>query len=141
MVDQYERSKLYNLCNITGSALVVVFYGIAIGISYAITHNKVDDGPVIKTYQVLLGYFGVLTLACTVPFFVLQKFRPGQALPEGANPLTIGPRQVWQALKSVRNLKHAILYLVAYALLQEGEYSYRRLSAAHSIQPLARTGT
>lgn len=119
IVDQYERSKLYNLCNITGSVLVVIFYGIAIGISYAITHNSTEDGPVIKTFRVLLGYFGVLVLICVVPFFCLHKFRPGQQLPEGTHIWAVGPKQAWQALKSIRQLKHAVLYLIAYTLLQE----------------------
>ncbi|KAL1411607.1 hypothetical protein Q8F55_002571 [Vanrija albida] len=116
-LDGYERSKLYNLVNITGSALVVVFYAIAVGISAGVGFKT--DTELITTYRVLMGYFGALTVLCTMPFFIVQKHRPGQKLPEGTRWWLAGPQQVWSALKSVRELKQCILYLVAYFMLQE----------------------
>lgn len=88
-LDAYERSKLYNLCNITGSALVVTFYAIAVGITAGVGYKT--DHQLITSYRVLMGYFGVITVACTVPFFILQKHRPGQQLPAGTNWLSVGP--------------------------------------------------
>lgn len=118
-MDQYQRAKLYNICNITGSALVVVFYGAAIGISYAITHNSTADGPVIKAYRVLLGYFGGAIVLCCLPFFLIGKHRPGQQVPDGVPIWQVGPRQAWSAAKAVVNLRNAVWYLIAYALLGE----------------------
>ncbi|PMB67070.1 Autophagy-related protein 22 [Beauveria bassiana] len=87
-LDSYERSKLYNLCNITGSALVVVFYAIAVGISAGIGFGT--PRKLIYSYNVLMGYFGALTVICTLPFFLVQKHRPGQQLPEGTSFCSVG---------------------------------------------------
>lgn len=98
---------------------MVIFYAVAIGISWGVTHNSTADDVVIKAYQVLLGYFGALILLCCVPFFLVQRFRPGQDLPEGKKIWQVGPTQVWRAVKDIRHLKHALLYLIAYALISE----------------------
>ncbi|KAM3448277.1 hypothetical protein MY3296_007960 [Beauveria thailandica] len=87
-LDSYERAKLYNLCNITGSALVVVFYAIAVGISAGIGFDS--PRKLIYSYNVLMGYFGALTVICTVPFFLVQKHRPGQQLPKGTSFWSVG---------------------------------------------------
>ncbi|ORX36955.1 putative autophagy protein [Kockovaella imperatae] len=116
-LDQYERAQLYNMSNITGSALVVVTYAISIGISYALGYGS--DATLIHSYNILLAYFGAITVLCTLPFLILQKHRPGQALPEGVSFWTAGPRQVWSATKHARHLKHCMLYLVAWCCLQE----------------------
>ena len=70
-LDQYERAQLYNMCNITGSALVVLTYAISIGISQAVGFGS--PTTLIHSYNVLLGYFGAVTVICTLPFLILQK--------------------------------------------------------------------
>ncbi|TQV97545.1 hypothetical protein V2A60_006704 [Cordyceps javanica] len=116
-LDSYERSKLYNLCNITGSALVVVFYAIAVGISAGIGFDTPQQ--LIRSYNVLMGYFGALTVICTVPFFLVQKHRPGQQLPEGTSFWSVGFKQIWSAIKSAKQLRQCLLYLLAFFMLQE----------------------
>ena len=71
MLDQYERAQLYNMSNITGSALVVITYAISVGISQAI--GFANDATLIHSYNVLLGYFGAVTVICTLPFLIIQK--------------------------------------------------------------------
>jgi len=56
---------------------------------------------------------------CTLPFFIVNKHRPGQQVPPGTKIWAAGPKQVWSAVKSVRELKQCLLYLVAYFMLQE----------------------
>ncbi|EGX93234.1 autophagy protein (Atg22), putative [Cordyceps militaris CM01] len=116
-LDSYERSKLYNFCNITGSGLVVVFYAIAVGISAGIGFDT--PTKLIRSYNVLMGYFGALTVVATVPFFLVQKHRPGQQLPEGTSFCTVGFKQVWSAMKSAKELRQCMLYLLAFFMLQE----------------------
>lgn len=82
--------QLYNLVNITGSALVVIVYSIAVGISAGIGFET--DTKLIYSYQVLMGYFGAITVICTLPFFIVQKHRPGQQLPEGTKWWLVGPK-------------------------------------------------
>jgi len=86
-----------------------------------------------------MGYFGAITVICTVPFFMVQKHRAGQRLPEGTKfwtvsiwshhandtgsniSLEVGPLQVWSAMKSASKLKQCMLYLIAYFLLNESK--------------------
>ena len=82
--------QLYNLVNITGSALVAIFYAIAVGIVAGVGHGS--DHKLITSYRVLMGYFGAITVLCTLPFFLVHKHRPGQQLPKGSGWLTAGPK-------------------------------------------------
>ncbi|KAH8800268.1 putative autophagy protein [Xylogone sp. PMI_703] len=126
-LDSYERSKFYNTANITASALVVAFYGIAMGISARVGYNT--QSQLIHSYQVLMAYFGAITVLCTVPFFIAQKHRPGQQLPEGTKWWNVGFLQVWSALKSIRQLKQCLIYLFAYFMIQESYGTFYNLIA------------
>lgn len=85
-----------------------------------------------------MGSLAACTVLATMPFFLAQQYRPGQQVPDGTpmwkagmkfvsffnlhNMLTI--RQVYSAARSVRYLKQCGLYLVAYFMLQESEFSH-----------------
>ncbi|KAL5896250.1 hypothetical protein ACKVWC_001457 [Pyricularia oryzae] len=116
-LDEYERAKLYNLNNMTGSYVVAVVYAIAVGMIAGIGYTTNEQK--ITSFRAALGYFGFMTVAFTVPFFILHKHRPGQQLPSGTGWLTAGPKQVWSAAKSAKKLKQVMLYLLAYFLLNE----------------------
>lgn len=85
-----DPTHLFNLVNITGSALVVTFYAIAVGISAAIGFDT--TAKLNYSYRVLLGYFGAITMLTTVPFFIVNKHRPGQKLPDGTKWWLAGPK-------------------------------------------------
>lgn len=67
-------------------------YAIAVGISAAVGYETPQQ--LIYSYRVLMGYFGAITVICTVPFFIVQKHRPGQQLPEGTRWWLVGPMSV-----------------------------------------------
>jgi len=69
---------------------VVVTYAIAVGISAKVGYQT--ETQKITSYRVLMGYFGAITVICTVPFFMVQKHRAGQQLPEGTKFWTVS---VW----------------------------------------------
>jgi hypothetical protein len=115
-------------------------YAIAVGISAGVGFST--EHKLITSYRVLMGYFGAITFVCTVPFFLVQKHRPGQQLPKDTRWWLVGPksvqcnsrppdisltkfsRQVWSAAKSAAQLKQCMLYLVAYFMLNESEFCY-----------------
>lgn len=97
----------------------MVTYAIAVGISAGVGFKT--DHQLITSYRVLMGYFGTVTVICTVPFFIAHRHRPGQQLPEGTKFWTVGPKQVWSAAKSAKELKQCLLYLVSYFMLQESK--------------------
>lgn len=90
-----------------------------------------------------MGYFGAITVVCTVPFFIVQKHRPGQQLPEGTSWWSVGfkcvslmlncdtsantNRQIWSAMKSAKDLRQCMLYLLAFFMLQESKYKKQTL--------------
>ena len=115
----YERAQLYNWINSIASLLVVITAAIAVGISAGIGFGT--DEKLIFSFRVLLGYYGAIGVLCSVPFFIVNKHRPGQQLPKGAKWYSAGPKQVWQAAKSAYHLKDCMLYLIAYFMLQESE--------------------
>ncbi|ORY26764.1 putative autophagy protein [Naematelia encephala] len=121
-LDSYEKAKLFNLCNIYGSASAVVWFGIAIGISHAIGYAT--ESALIRAYRVLMAYYTPIIVACTLPFFLVMKWRPGQQVPEGVPLWQVGPRQVWYAAKCAAQLKQCLLYLAAYFFLFEAIGAY-----------------
>ena len=104
-----ERSTLFNWVNIVGSGTNLVALGVATGVSYKI--GSATTAELLKSYQILLGLWGALTVVCTLPWFVLEQHRPGQKLPDGTGWLLAGPKQVWQAVKCARHLSQIWLYL------------------------------
>ena len=64
-------------------------YAIAVGISAGVGYKTQQEK--ILSYRVLMGYFGAITVICTVPFFLVQKHRPGQQIPEGTKWWLVGP--------------------------------------------------
>ena len=54
---------------------------------------------------------------CALPWFFLEKRRPGLALPPGASMLTIGFKQTVVAFRECMRLKQTFLYLIFYFLM------------------------
>ena len=60
----------------------------------------------------------MLTLVvCALPWFFLEKRRPGLTLPPRSSLLTIGFRQTYIALQECMRLKQTFLYLIFYFLM------------------------
>lgn len=82
--------QMYNWINVCGSAGVVIFSAIAVGISAGIGFDTIQK--LNYSYRVLLGYFGAISVLLSVPFFIVNKHRPGQQLPVGSKWYTAGPK-------------------------------------------------
>lgn len=74
--------------------------------------------PRVEVYVLALavGYWVLLAL----PWFVLQKPRPGPPLPQGARWLTVGWRQVAAAAAQYKRLPCTFAYLAGFFLLADG---------------------
>ncbi|KAF8896088.1 autophagy-related protein 22-like protein [Infundibulicybe gibba] len=64
-----------------------------------------------KGFSVLIAFAGGVWFLCALPWFFLEKRRPGLSLPPGTNLLTIGAKQVYVAFRECMNV-------VAYSTLQ-----------------------
>ena len=56
-------------------------------------------------------------MLCALPWFFLEKRRPGLALPATASMLTIGFKQTVVAFRECMRLKQTFLYLIFYFLM------------------------
>jgi hypothetical protein len=54
---------------------------------------------------------------CALPWFFVEKRRPGLQLPPGTTLLTIGLKQVSTAFRECMRLKQTFLYLIFYFLM------------------------
>ncbi|KAG2154021.1 MFS general substrate transporter [Suillus clintonianus] len=70
-----------------------------------------------KAFSVLIAFSGAAWLLCALPWFFLEKRRPGLALPPNSLLLTIGFRQTYIALRECMRLKQTFLYLIFYFLM------------------------
>ncbi|ORX35535.1 putative autophagy protein [Kockovaella imperatae] len=117
-LDSMERAQLYNYCNIFGSVMGMVMYGVAIGLAKAIQGTgSIED--VIKADHWLIVFYTPLSMIFGLPYLFAMQWRPGSAIPHGVSAWTTGPRQVVYAVKSLGRLKQCLLYLIAYVFLFE----------------------
>jgi MFS-type transporter involved in bile tolerance (Atg22 family) len=116
-LDMLERSKLSNISlmfSAIGSMLCIL---ITLGICYAMGTSTVEENT--KVYSVIIGFFGVVWVISSIPWFVVEQHRPGQRLPDNTSWLTVGPKQVWEAAKNLPRLKQTFLYLAGYFLIAD----------------------
>lgn len=74
--------------------------------------------PRVEVYVLVLtvAYWFVFAL----PWFILQKPRPGPPLPNGASWLTIGWKQIAAAAREYKHLPYTFAYLAGFFLLADG---------------------
>jgi MFS-type transporter involved in bile tolerance (Atg22 family) len=72
-----------------------------------------DDNIVsnTKALSAATAFSGGIWLLVALPWFVLEKHRPGRKLPPGTNVFTAGIILAWSTLKQVWHLKQTLLYL------------------------------
>jgi len=98
------------------SAGEVLILGIMIGILRAVKSDlSVENNT--KAFSVLLAFSGGIWLLCAIPWFIVEKRRPGLDLPPGASFLTIGFKQTFFTFRECFRLKQTFLYLVFYFLM------------------------
>lgn len=118
-LDMRERSKIsnYSLATSAGGSCLILVLGLAVPFSVGVE----TDAQNTKVYAILIGYFTAVWIVFAMPWFLSEQYRPGQKLPKGTSYLTIGPKQLWQAVREVWKLKYTFLYLLAFFLLNDGE--------------------
>ncbi|ORX40325.1 autophagy-related protein 22-like protein [Kockovaella imperatae] len=110
-----ERSRINNRLQACSSLGVAICIGIGIGISQGI--GSATPQKQYEQYAAIIGFFAAIWLLVSIPYFVCQKFRPGQKLPDGTKWYLAGPTQVWQAAKTIRYLKHTFFWIFGYFLI------------------------
>lgn len=114
--DEMERSRLSNVAFWIQSVGEVVMLAVIVGIMFGV---RVDAGAASNNWglSVLIAFATACWLALSVPWFLLEKKRPGMAIPAGLNVVTVGLWQLREAVAQIWHLKQSLIYLAGYFLL------------------------
>ncbi|KAF9048575.1 autophagy-related protein 22-like protein [Panaeolus papilionaceus] len=116
-MESLARNRISNISFAVCSSGEVIILAVMVGILRGLhAESSVENNT--KAFSVLIAFSGGVWLLCALPWFLLEKRRPGLSLPPGTSLLTIGPKQVVVAFKKCFRLKQTFLYLVFYFLMQ-----------------------
>ncbi|KAK7437012.1 hypothetical protein VKT23_006702 [Stygiomarasmius scandens] len=111
-----SRNRISNMSFTICSAGEIVILAIMVGILKGL-HSDDSTENNTKAFSVLIAFSGGVWLLCALPWFFLEKRRPGLSLPPGTSLLTIGFKQTYVALRECLRLKQTFLYLIFYFLM------------------------
>lgn len=110
-VDSMSRSKMFNIPNYVVSPFQVLILAICTIILYRLDANK-SDAKNNWSISVLIAFNSALGLIFALPWFVLEKRRPGQTPPANMNIIRAGLWQWRQTASHIWRLKQTLLYLI-----------------------------
>lgn len=109
--DMMERNRIYNVAFIMQSSGEIVILAILVGILFALDVNA-SAANNLWGLSVLIAYATGVWLVLAIPWFILEKRRPGQPLPAGKNIISVGLWNIWRAMLQIWELKQSLLYLI-----------------------------
>lgn len=113
------RSKIMNISWVWNNVGFVICCALSLGALAGLgANNSVAQNN--WGYSVCVGICTGFWIIVAIPWFLWEKKRPGPALPQGENWLTLGFKQTFFAAKQVRTLSQTLAYLIASFLLQDG---------------------
>lgn len=114
-VEMLERNRISNISTAHSNWGYLITMVLALAL---LLPHPIADDPKVNNYVIALtnAYWVVLGL----PWFFIQKKRPGPSLPKGEHWVTIGWKQIWIALKQYKRLPYTFIYLFAFFLLADG---------------------
>lgn len=115
-VDTLQRSRLFNMAFYIQSCGEIVILVMIVGVLFGV---HVQDSEANNNYglSVLIAFATGVWLLLAMPWFILEKRRPGQPLPPNMNIVMVGFWQLYRALTQIWRLKQSLLYLIGYFLL------------------------
>lgn len=114
--DEMERSRLSNVSFWLQSVLEIVMLAVIVGILFAV---KVNKGESYNNWglSVLIAFVTACWLVLSIPWFLLEKKRPGMRIPDGYNIVTVGFWQLKEAFLQIYHLKQSLFFLAGYFLI------------------------
>ncbi|KAL9099007.1 MAG: hypothetical protein Q9163_005427 [Psora crenata] len=114
--DTLERSRLANVAFYVQSCGEIVILTAIVGVLYAI-HVRASEANNNYGLSVLIAFATGVWLLLALPWFILEKRRPGQPLPPNMNIVMVGYWQLYRAMTQMWRLKQSLIYLIGYFLL------------------------
>lgn len=111
--DMMARNRLSNVAFIAQSAVEIVILAILVGILKAI---HVQDSTANNDWglSVTIAFANAWWVVLAIPWFLIEKHRPGIEIPAGLNIVTVLPWTLWRAIVQIWELKQTLLYLIGY---------------------------
>jgi F0F1-type ATP synthase assembly protein I len=121
--DTMARSKLANVAFYVQSVAEIVILAVIVGVMFGL---RVDESQANNNWglSVLIAFASGVWLLVSLPWFVLEKRRPGQD--PGRNIIVAGLRQLYHAGREVWKLKQSLLYLIGKVAYCCGDFPHGR---------------
>ncbi|TQV96993.1 autophagy protein (Atg22) [Cordyceps javanica] len=113
--DELERSRLSNVAFWAQSLVEIFLLAIIIGIMFATKNGAASDNN--WALSVLITFATAYWLVLSIPWFCVEKTRPGLEIPPGKTIFTVGIWQLYEAFTQIWKLKQSLIFLVGYFLL------------------------
>ncbi|KAJ5666466.1 uncharacterized protein N7477_008914 [Penicillium maclennaniae] len=113
--DMLMRSRLANVAFYVQSVAEVFILAIIVGIMFALHVNE-SEANNNWGLSVLIAFASGVWLLVSLPWFFLEKRRPGQD-PGRKSILIAGMSQLWFAMNQIWKLRQSLIYLIGYFLL------------------------
>ncbi|KAK4966087.1 hypothetical protein LTR66_012045 [Elasticomyces elasticus] len=112
--DSMKRNELSNVAFYIQSLGEIVILAIIVGIMFGV---NVNESTAANNWglSVLIAFATAVWILLSLPWFVLEKRRPGQDT--RGNIVVAGLRQLWAAMTQIWQLKQSLFYLIGYFLL------------------------
>lgn len=109
--DMMQRNRISNVAFIIQSAAEIVILAIIVGILFGLDVTA-SDANNLWGLCVLVAFATAVWVLAAIPWFILEKRRPGQDLPPGMNLVSVGFWQLYRAFTQIWRLKQALIYLI-----------------------------
>jgi MFS-type transporter involved in bile tolerance (Atg22 family) len=123
--DTMARSRLANVAFYVQSVAEIVILAVIVGIMFGL---RVDESEANNNWglSVLIAFASGVWLLVSLPWFVLEKRRPGQD--PGRNIIVAGLTQLYHAGTQVWKLKQSLLYLIGKVVYCRGDLPHGKLT-------------
>lgn len=114
--DTLQRSRLSNVAFLVQSLAETIILAIIVGVLYGVNvrANQANNDYGIS---VLIAFATGVWLLLALPWFFLEKRRPGSPSPPGMNIVVVGLWQLYRAISQIWQLRQSFVYLIGYFLL------------------------
>ena len=111
LADSMGRNKLYNTANYVIAPAQVAILALCVGILYGLNVNTSQDNSNWGV-SVIMSFGGGVIILTSLPWFILEKRRPGQNPPPGMNIVRAGLWQWYRTATQIWSLKQTLIYLI-----------------------------
>ena len=109
--DSLQRSRLSNMAFYIQSCGEIIILALIVGVLFGV-HVTASEANNNYGLSALIAFATGVWLLLAIPWFILEKRRPGQPLPPNMNIVMVGFWQLYRAITQIWRLKQILIYLI-----------------------------